>query len=98
MQIYSLPDITPAGSVVNLGTAATAAGAPTRAIWVNMTASGTSIRYGDANVGATRGQALTTGVPFLACPRGDNPQTPYDLNKINVYGASTDKVSITYGY
>jgi hypothetical protein len=99
MQIYTLPDVTPNASVVNLGTAATSAGTPTRAVWVNMTASGTSIRYGDAAIGASRGQALPTGVPFLACPRGANDQTPYDLSKINVYGGSgSDNVSITYGY
>jgi len=98
MQVYSLPDITPNGSVVNLGTAATSASTPIRAVWVNMTASGSSIRFGDAAIGASRGQVLPTGVPFLACPRGDNPQSPYDLSKINVYGGSgSDKVSITYG-
>ena len=97
MQVYTLPDITPNG-VVNLGTAATSAGMPTKAILINMTASGASIRHGDANVGAARGQVLTTGVPFLTHPRCDNPQVPYDLNKISLYGSGSDKVSITYAF
>ena len=99
MQIYTLPDITPNGTKVNLGTIATADGMPTRAVWINMTANGASIRYGDTNVGANRGQALPTGIPFLTHPRGDNPQTPYDLVTSYVFaGSGSDKVSITYGY
>jgi hypothetical protein len=98
MQTYTLPDIEPAGSAASLGAAATSAGAPTRAVWINMTASGTSIRVGDANVSSARGQALPTSLPFNTHPRGDNPQQPYDLAHVYVYGSSTDKVSITYGY
>lgn len=97
MQNYTLPDITPAGKV-NLGKAASDAGMPTSAIWINMTASGTTIRYGDGNVGSARGCVLSTGVPFLTHPRGDNTQTPYDLNKISVFGGNSDTVSITYGF
>ena len=99
MQVYTLPDITPNGAVVNLGTAATSAGTPVRAVWVNMTASGTSIRVGDASIGAARGQALPTGLPFLVAPVGESIQEPYDLAKMNIYaGSGSDKVSITYGY
>jgi hypothetical protein len=98
VQTYTLPDITPAGSKVELGTAATAAGAPIRAVWINMTASGTTIRVGDTNVSGTRGQALPTGLPFNTHPRGANDQTPYDLSNVFVFGSSSDKVSITYGY
>lgn len=97
MQIYTLPDITPAGSKVNLATVAAANNMPTQAVWVNMTASGTSIRYGDTNVSASRGCALTTGVPFLTHPRGANDQTLYDFKNTDVFGTSSDKVSITYG-
>ena len=98
MQLYTLPDITPNGSAVQLSTKVVS-GNPTRAVWINATASGTSIRIGDANVGASQGQALTTAVPFLVAPRGDNPQQPYDLSTVYVYGGSgSDKVSITYGY
>ena len=98
MQLYTLPDITPAGSAVNLGTQATSAGAPVRAVWVSATASGSTVRYGDANVGAARGQVLPTGIPFNIAPRGANDQTPYDLSKISVYASGGDKISITYGY
>lgn len=95
MQTYTLPDITPNGKA-NLGTAATSAGAPTAALWINMTAVGTSIRVGDVNVGAARGLALPAGMPFLTHPRGSNDQTRYDLNTIDVFGSGSDKVSITY--
>ena len=97
MQIYTLPDITPAG-LVALSTVAASVGAPIRAVWMNATASGTTIKFGDATIGAARGQALATGVPFCVAPRGDNPQEPYDLSKMYVFGAGSDKVSITYGY
>jgi hypothetical protein len=97
MQSYTLPDITPAGQV-NLGTVAASVGAPIRAVWMSMTATGTSIRHGDINVGAARGQLLPAAIPFTTHVRGDNPQEPYDLGKIYVFGAGSDKVSITYGY
>lgn len=98
MQIYTLPDITPNGAAVQLSTKVVS-GNPIRAVWINATASGSSIRVGDANVGASQGQAIPTGVPFLVAPRGDNTQQPYDLSKVYVYGGSgSDKVSITYGY
>lgn len=93
MRVYTLADITPGGS-------ATALAAPTstaRAIWINATASGSSVRFGDANVGAAQGQTLPDGVPFLAAPRGDNAQQPYWLRDCYVYASSSDKVSITYG-
>jgi hypothetical protein len=97
VQIYTLPDITPGGAAVSLGTIATQNNMPTSAIWVNITASGTSIRFGDANVGSGRGQTITTAIPFLAAPRGDNTQRPYELSKMFVYGTGGDKVSVTYG-
>ena len=69
-----------------------------RAIYICMTAAGTSIRTGDSNVGSARGVVLPTGVLTTPFPRQDNPQQPYNLSTVYVYGASgTDKVSITYG-
>ena len=97
MQLYTLPDITPAGKV-NLGTAAASAGAPNRAVWINATATGATIRIGDTNIGATRGQLLPSGVPFQIAVRGESIQEPYDLAKVFVFGAGGDSVSITYGY
>jgi hypothetical protein len=93
MQIGTIADITPNGSKVAL------ANVSTRAIWIDMTASGTSIRTGDSNIGAARGVVLQTGVLSRPYPRQDNPQQPYDLANVYVYGGSgTDKVSITYAY
>lgn len=93
MQIGTIADITPNGTKTAL------ASVSTRAVWVNMTASGSSIRHGDSNVGSARGQVLPTGVPFLTHPRCDPTQMFYDLSTIYVYGGSgSDKVSITYGY
>jgi len=97
MQTYTLPDITPAGTKVALASVVTGT-LPTRAVWINMTASGTTVRVGDVNVSSTRGQSLPTGIPFNTHPRGDNPQQPYDLATVYVIASSSDKVSITYGY
>ncbi len=92
MQIGTIADITPGGSAVKLTAIST------RAVWVAMTASGTSLRTGDVNTGSARGVVLQTGVETLVYPRADNAQVPYDLSTIYVYGSGGDKVSITYGY
>ena len=91
-----MPDITPGGSAAKVS-ASLPTGYPTAAVWVNMTANGSTVRYGDANTSSSQGQVLPTGVPFLACPRGDNEQRTYDLTKLYVFASSSDKVSITYG-
>ena len=97
MQLYTIADITPNGSAVTLASKS-AAGSPTEATWLAFTATGTSIRVGDANVGASRGLLLETGSPLILGVRGDSLQRPYDLTRISVYGASgTDKVSVTFG-
>ena len=93
MQVGTIADITPNGSAVQLSST------PLRAIWISLTASGTSIRTGDSHVGANRGVALPSGQNVVPYPRQDNPQQPYDLSTVYVYGGSgSDKVSITYGY
>ena len=98
MQVYTLPDITPNGAKVNIGATATANGMPTKAIIIDMCATGTSVRTGDTNIGASRGVKLSNGATVVAYPRQDNPQTPWDLNLIDVYaGSGSDSVSITYG-
>ena len=97
MQIYTLPDITPNSAAINLATVAAANGAPSAAVWINATASGTSIRFGDTNVAANRGQSLPTGIPFCVAPRASFDQQGYQLSAICVYGTGTDKISITYG-
>lgn len=94
MQVYTIADITPNGTAVALA----GSGSTAQATWINATATGTSIRFGDANVGAARGQLLATGVPTLVAVRGDGAQRPYLLAECYVYGGSgSDKVSITYG-
>ena len=68
------------------------------ATWANAVATGTSIRIGDSNVGAARGQLLTSGVLSQVLVRGDFAQQPYDLYEVYAYGAAgADHVSITYG-
>jgi len=93
MQVQTIADITPNGTATPLSSNTAIV-----ATWIEMTANGSSIRFGDANVGASRGVALAPGVPFAVGVRGDHPQRGYPLCQCYVYGASgTDKVSITYG-
>lgn len=93
MTLATIADITPNGTATAL-TATAGLGA----IWVAITASGTSIRVGDSNVGSGRGVAVATGTTLIL-PRCSTDQRAYDLSKIYVFGASgADKVSITYGY
>ena len=93
MQLQTLADINPNGTPTRLS-----ATPGTLATWANAVATGTSIRIGDALVGASRGQLLTTGVLSQVLIRGDFAQQPYDLYEVYAYGASgTDKVSISYG-
>jgi hypothetical protein len=91
MTPQTIADITPNGSKTAIGPAGT------KAVWIQFVANGTSIRIGDSNVGAARGENIPTGVPLL-WPRCEFAQGGYDLGHVYVYGASgSDKVSITYG-
>ena len=93
MTVRTIADITPNGAAVPLSTDLNA-----RAIYIVMTATGSTIRTGDSNVGSGRGALLPTGVLTTPYPRQDNEQQPYQLAHVYVYGASgADKVSITYG-
>ena len=91
MVLQTIADITPNSAAVALSSTEGA-----KATWVKFVAAGSTIRVGDANVGAGRGVLLPTGVPF-ELPRGDFQQQPYDLTAVFVYGTGTDKVSVTYG-
>ena len=91
MVLGTIADITPNGAAVALSATEGAL-----ATWIKLTATGATIRVGDANVGAARGVLLASGVPF-ELPRGDFDQQPYPLTGVYVYGTGTDKVSITYG-
>lgn len=88
MNIQTVPDITPNSSAVQV------LPANIKASWVTLTASGTSIRFGDVNVGAARGAALQTGVPYTL-PRIAFNQGFYS-GELHVYGTGADKVSVTY--
>lgn len=90
MTIETIPDITPAGAATPLSATGI------KATWVKFVASGSSIRVGDANVGASRGLNIPTGV-LVNFDRLDVHQGFYDLSRLYVYGTGTDKVSITYG-
>ena len=91
MVLGTIADITPNGAAVPLSATEGAL-----ATWIKLTATGATIRVGNANVGAGRGVLLASGVPF-ELPRGDFDQQPYPLTGVYVYGTGTDKVSITYG-
>lgn len=93
MQLQTIADITPNGTKVQLSS-----NTALKATWIEMTATGTSIRFGDTNVGASRGVLLTNGATVQVAIRGDFAQQGYSLSECYVYGASgSDKVSITYG-
>jgi len=91
MALQTKADITPNGTATALGAAGT------MAIWVKLTATGTSCRVGDSNVSATRGVKLQNLVT-TDLPRLDAYQGHYDLGQIYVFAASgSDAVSVTYG-
>ncbi len=90
MVLGTVADITPGGTPTALGPEGI------KATWIKLTASGTSIRVGDSNVGSARGLAIPTGVT-VTIERGDFDQQGYYLNQVFVYGTSSDKVSVTYG-
>ncbi len=90
MTIQTIADITPNGSAVPLAAAG-------QAVWILVTATGNSIRIGDANVGASRGVKIPAGVPTLI-PRCAFTQGGYDLAAVHLYGAAgADSVSVTFG-
>lgn len=91
MTIGTIADITPNGTATKVSATSIIAH------WIQFTATGTSIRVGDANVGSGRGAGLITLVPAF-WPRCSFDQGGYDLSTVYVYGGSgSDKVSITYG-
>lgn len=90
MTLESIADITPNSAAVPL------AATGIKATWIKFAANGSSIRVGDASIGASRGLNLQTGV-VTTLERLDIHQGLYDLSKTYVYGTGADKVSITYG-
>lgn len=86
----SVADITPNGVATPLGTAGQKATA------IMLTAVGNTCRWGDANVGATRGQKLPTGVP-VTIHRASFAQGEWPLDKVYVYATGADYVTVSFG-
>ena len=90
MTPQTVADITPNGAAVAIGATGI------RATVIQLTATGTTCRWGDSNVGAARGQKLPAGVP-VTLPRAEFAQGYYDLGKVYVYaGSGSDSVSVSY--
>ena len=92
MTIKTIADITPGGAAVALSNDPNE-----KAVFIDMAASGSTVRTGDINVGAGRGVLLQAGVLCTPYPRQSNDQQPYPLSAVYVYATGGDKVSITYG-
>jgi hypothetical protein len=77
----------------------------TSARWVMVVAlraNGATVRIGDSLVSASRGAEVAPGggyfmPPMPVDPRGSANESAYDLSRVYFYGASPDKVSVTYG-
>ena len=91
MTIHTIADITPNGK------AAVTANNNLLATWVQVTATGTSIRYGDSNVSATVGAKIPAGALYDIIPRDSFDQARLDLSTLYFYGSGSDSVSITWG-
>ena len=92
MTIETLADITPNSTATPLST-----NENLRAAWIIFSAVGSTIRVGDANVSASRGILLPTGVPVPFPPPGTYDQGQMYLKQVHVWGVGADKVSVTYG-
>ena len=91
MVLGTIADITPNGAAVALSATEGAL-----ATWIKLTASGSTIRVGDANVGTGRGLVCPSGVETYLPPVAFD-QGMYDLTAVYIYGTGADKVSVTYG-
>ncbi len=65
--------------------------------WVQISATGTSIRYGDANVSATRGAKIANGMQAQVGFGFQEGQGPCDVSEIYVFATGSDSVSVTFG-
>jgi len=90
MQVQTVADITPNSTPTQISAL------HIDAYWIAITASGSTIRWGDVNVGSGRGNAIPTGTTVII-PRISFDQQGYDLSTVYVYGTGSDKVSISYG-
>lgn len=96
MTVKSLPDITPNGSVVALVVASPSI--PVQARWVQLSTTGSTCRYGDSLIGASRGARISSTAPAQIGFGFQEGQGPYDLTQIYVFAAAgSDTISITFG-
>ena len=96
----SLADITGTGAVVNLGTLARAAGLATQGKWAQVQADGANgaiVRIGGTEVTSSHGYPILKGTAFIAYPNGADPTDYANLDMMNVYIASNDKVYVIVG-
>lgn len=95
MTVKTLPDVTPNGSPTPLSL--TSPSTIVSARWVQISANGTTIRYGDSSVSAIRGARIANGTQAQVGFGFQEGQGPYDLSQIYVFGTGSDSVSITFG-
>ncbi len=99
MIIKSLPDITPNGVATPLVVASPNIPVPAR--WIQLSTTGTSCRYGDSNVSASRGARISATAPAQIGFGFQEGQGPYDLTLIYVFaaagGSPPDSISVTFG-
>lgn len=96
MTVKTLADITPNGVATPL--VAASPNIPVPARWIQLSTTGTTCRYGDSNVGASRGAKISATAPAQIGFGFQEGQGPYDLTQIYVFAAvGSDSVSITFG-
>jgi hypothetical protein len=95
MIVKTLPDITPNGVATPLVVASPNITVPAR--WIQLSTTGTTCRYGDSNVGASRGARISSTAPAQIGFGFQEGQGPYDLTQIYIFATGADSVSITFG-
>ncbi len=95
MIVQTVADVVPNGVAAPLVPNSPHVYTPAR--WIQISASGSTVRYGDSNVSATRGAAIPNGTVAQVGQDPREGQAPYDVAQIYVFATGTDKVSVTYG-
>lgn len=95
MIVKTLPDITPNGVATPISPLLSPS-LRVDARWVQLSANGTTIRYGDANVSAVRGARISNGTQAQIGFGFQEGQGVYDLTAIYVFATGSDSVSITF--
>jgi hypothetical protein len=95
MTVKTVADVVPNGAATPL--VPNSPHTVTEARWVQISANGTTIRYGDSNVSASRGARIANGTQAQVGFGFQEGQGPYDLSQIYVFATGSDSVSITFG-